>query len=195
MAQITKLVDDLNGRDAEMTLSFGLDGKEYEIDLCDENYETYRQTLEKLASVARVVVREPVKVKRTLSTGKKTSVVGKTQEMREWLRANGHNVSDRGRVPTHLVDLYETRPRGPQTVLGEDDMRDVVKSLKSDDTASETPETPDEDIKAEQAVIARVKSTPKTAPTTRRKSPAKNKGVEVEIPALREVLSLVDGGK
>lgn len=189
MAQITKLVDDLNGRDAEMTLSFGLDGKEYEIDLCDENYETYRQTLEQLASVARVVVREPVKVKRTLSTGKKTSVVGKTQEMREWLRANGHNVSDRGRVPTHLVDLYETRPRGPVTTKGDE------KVEGGENGTAGKPDVQDEDIKAEQAVIARVKSTPKTAPTTRRKSPAKNKGVEVEIPALREVLSLVDGGK
>lgn len=169
MAQITKLVDDLDGTDAEMTLEFGLDGTEYAIDLNDPHYEEYRKVLELLASKGRVVTREPVKVKRTLSTGKKTSVVGKTQEMREWLRANGHNVSDRGRVPTHLVDLYETRPRGPQKVLGEDDMREVVKSLKSDEKAPETPETPDEDAKAEQEVIERVKVTPK-APTTRKRN-------------------------
>lgn len=161
MAQITKLVDDLDGTDAEMTLEFGLDGTEYAIDLNDSHYEEYRKVLELLASKGRVVTREPVKVKRTLSTGKKTSVVGKTQEMREWLRANGHNVSDRGRVPTHLVDLYETRPR--------------LEAVKAPETPAETPnEAPeskdtDEDAKAEQEVIERVKAAPK-APTTRKRN-------------------------
>lgn len=187
MAQITKLVDDLDGTDAEMTLEFGLDGTEYAIDLNDPHYEEYRKVLELLASKGRVVTREPVKVKRTLSTGKKTSVVGKTQEMREWLRANGHNVSDRGRVPTHLVDLYETRPRGPVAVKGDE------KVEGGENGTAGKPEVQDEDAKAEQAVIARVKNTPKAAPTTRRKPSAKDKGVEVEIPALRKVLSLVGG--
>lgn len=180
MAQITKLVDDLDGTDAEMTLEFGLDGTEYAIDLNDPHYEEYRKVLELLASKGRVVTREPVKVKRTLSTGKKTGVVGKTQEMREWLRANGHNVSDRGRVPTHLVDLYETRPRletkkddegGENGTAGKPDL--VVK---------------DEDQKAEEAVVARVKAT--AAPKTTRKA---NGAKKTEPKSVREVLTLVSG--
>lgn len=161
MAQITKLVDDLDGTDAEMTLAFGLDGTEYAIDLNDKNYEEYRALLELLASKGRVVTREPVKAKRTLSPGKKTGVVGKTQEMREWLRANGHTVSDRGRVPTHLVDLYETRPR----------LEAVKAAEKPAETTNEVPESQDtdEDAKAEQEVIERVKATPK-APTTRKRN-------------------------
>lgn len=190
MAQITKLVDDLDGEsEAFMTLKFGVENEgtgqveEYEIDLKDSNYEHYKALIEMLAQYGRKVTREPVKAKRTLSTGKKTSVVGKTQEMREWLRANGHNVSDRGRVPTHLVDLYETRPR-----------LEAVKPSETPEEARKGDDT-DEDKKAEEAVIQRVKSTPKAAPTTRRKSTAKNTAAKVEIPAIREVLSLVDGEK
>lgn len=168
MAQITKLVDDLDGTDAEMTLAFGLDGTEYAIDLNDKNYEEYRTLLELLASKGRVVTREPVKVKRTLSTGKKTGVVGKTQEMREWLRANGHTVSDRGRVPTHLVDLYETRPR-----------LEAVKPAEAPEVPAKGDDT-DEDVKAEQEVIERVKAAPK-APTTRKRNVKSQAAKAVEL--------------
>lgn len=183
MAQITKLVDDLDGTDAEMTLAFGLDGTEYAIDLNDKNYEEYRALLELLASKGRVVTREPVKVKRTLSTGKKTSVVGKTQEMREWLRANGHAVSDRGRVPTHLVDLYETRPR-----------LEAVKPAEAPESPAKGEDT-NEDVKAEQEVIERVKSTPRAKASTRKPVAKKSPESDKKFAGLREVLSLTDGGK
>lgn len=182
MAQITKLVDDLDGiTDAEMTLVFGLDGTEYEIDLADQNYEQYRNALELLASKGRVVVREKAKVKRTLSTGKKTGVIGKTQHIREWARENGFpNLSDRGRIPGPIMDAYETRSRmpvaAPETVV------------EAPEEAAKGEDTPEVDP-IEQKVIERVKA---VKPTTRAKrTPAK----KVEIPALREVLTLVDGEK
>jgi hypothetical protein len=182
MAQITKLVDDLDGvTDAEMTLVFGLDGTEYEIDLADENYEQYRAALELLASKGRVVTREKVKVKRTPSTGKKTGVTGKTQHIREWARENGYpNLSDRGRIPGPIMDAYETRSRMP-IAAPETAVKVTEEPTKGEDTPEVDP--------VEQKVIERVKA---VKPTTRgRKTPAK----KVEIPALREVLTLVDGEK
>lgn len=178
MAQITTLVDDLDGESkAEMTLEFGLDGRDYEIDLNDENYEEYRKALELLAAHGRLVERKAVKAKRTLSTGKKTGTMGKTQEMREWLRSQGHQVSDRGRVPQSLVELWDARPKGDDTP------EPVVEPEK----ASETPEEANEDKVAEEAVIARVKNTPK---------PARARGgKKVDVPAIREVLTLVEGEK
>lgn len=184
MAQIVKLVDDLDGvSDAEMTLVFGLDGTEYEIDLNDPNYETYRATLELLASKGRVVTRDPVKVKRTLSTGKKTGVVGKTQHIRETLRAAGHEVSDRGRISAPLMEIYaklDKTPKAPET---------SVEAVKGAPEGEDT----DEDVKVEQEVIERVKATPQPAKTARtRKAPAAPKA---EFSAIREVLSLSEGGK
>lgn len=184
MAQITKLVDDIDGEsDAEMTLSFGLDGVEYEIDLNDTNYENFRATLELLSSKGRVVVREPVKAKRTLSTGKKTGTAGKTQHIREWARENGFpNLSDRGRIPQNIMDAYETRSRMPQK---------VVEAPKDEPKGEDTPETVSDADKAnEAAVIARVKS--------QRPKPARG-GKRVlksnEMPELRELLSLEGADK
>ncbi|RXZ44350.1 Lsr2 family DNA-binding protein, partial [Agromyces binzhouensis] len=34
---------------------------------------------------------------------------GDTKDAREWLRANGHQVSDRGRIPAPLMELYRNR--------------------------------------------------------------------------------------
>lgn len=175
MAQIVKLVDDLDEvSDAGMTLEFGLDGDEFAIDLNDEHYEEYRAILELLASKGRKVIRDTPKVKRTLSTGKKTGVAGKTQEMREWLRGQGHDVKDRGRVPQHLVDLWETRTRGPEK---------AVEPVKEAPEGKDTPEVDP----VEQKVIERVKTT----------SPKRTRGAvkKTEIPELREVLSLVGDDK
>lgn len=194
MAQITKLVDDLNGNDAEMTLSFGLDGVEYAIDLDDQNYEEYRKVLELLASNGRVVTREVPKIKRS-ATPKTSAGPGKTTEMREWLRSQGHDVKDRGRVPQHLVDLWETRPRVEKSVTDVHTPQEVAEALreapKGEDT---TEEVSDEDKAAEAAVVARVKNTPKAATTrTRTTKGKKDAGKQVEIPAIREVLSLSGG--
>jgi hypothetical protein len=104
MAKITKLVDDLDGEtEAEMTLTFGLDGKEYEIDLHDENYEKYYAILELLASAGRRVV--PVHNKVVSKTQ------GRTREelvmIREWARANGHKVSEFGRIAESIIEAFE----------------------------------------------------------------------------------------
>lgn len=179
MAKIIKLVDDLDGESAaEMTLKFGLDGRDYEIDLNDTNYENYRAMLELLSAHGRVVETIVAK-KRTLSTGKKTGTIGKTQEMREWLRSQGHQVSDRGRVPQNLVELWDARPKGDDTPAP------MIEAQKP----SETPEEVSEDKVEEAKVIERVKNTPRTSRT---KSKA---GKQVEIPAIREARTLVEGEK
>lgn len=188
MAQRIMLIDDLDGKsEASQTLRFAVESEEtpgklveVEIDLNDENFDKYNEILTLLAANGRVVEREPVKAKRPLSTGKKTGVTGKTQHIREWARANGFpNLSDRGRIPQPIMDAYETRSRMPET---------AVEAPKDEAKGEETTEVnPDE-----QKAIERVKSVP--ARTTRaKKAPAKDKGKTVEIPALRQVLTLVDG--
>ena len=48
-----KFVDDLDGSDAAATVSFGLDGKTYEIDLSDDNAAKLRDSLAVFVSAAR----------------------------------------------------------------------------------------------------------------------------------------------
>ena len=38
---------------------------------------------------------------------------GSAREVREWARANGHQVSDRGRVPAEVMEAYRACVDGP----------------------------------------------------------------------------------
>ncbi len=51
---IVKLIDDLDGGDADETVSFALDGRSYEIDLSTANAERLRQALTPFVEGARV---------------------------------------------------------------------------------------------------------------------------------------------
>ena len=50
-----KFVDDLDGSDAAGTVSFGLDGKTYEIDLSDENTDKLHEALAPFIEAGRSV--------------------------------------------------------------------------------------------------------------------------------------------
>ena len=98
------LIDDLDGSEAERTVRFGLDGTEYEIDLnagharrCGMRWRATwappggRRRQPRPARAAR---RAPV------------SALNPT-EVREWAKAQGIEVKDRGRVPAELVARFK----------------------------------------------------------------------------------------
>jgi hypothetical protein len=99
----TLLIDDLDGGEAESTLRFGLDGAEYEIDLSARHAEALRKALEPYVSAARrasgSVVRRPSRSGRRAATAAGLD----STSVREWAKAQGIEVKDRGRVPAELV--------------------------------------------------------------------------------------------
>jgi Lsr2 len=99
----TLLIDDLDGGEAESTLRFGLDGAEYEIDLSAKHAEALRKALEPYASAARrvsgPVARRPGRNGRRAATAAGPD----STSVREWAKAQGIEVKDRGRVPAELV--------------------------------------------------------------------------------------------
>jgi hypothetical protein len=192
MAKIFKMVDDLDGvTDAEMTLQFGLDGETYEIDLGDENYEKYRSILELLASSGRKVER-PIAMKRGTQARKSLGnkpAGGNTAEIREFLRGLGHPVSDRGRISADLMKLWESREVITESsVKAPEKPVQTVKSVTAAEVQDKVDALPedDEDTKAEQAVIARVKN-------VKPKRGSQKTAVKPEFSELREVLSLEEG--
>ena len=99
----TRYIDDLDGTDlgeTANTLSFAFDGKDYSIDLSDENAETFRQAIAPYIEAGRRVTGTRAKTARSRPVGSNTKAV------REWARANGYDVSDRGRIPTDIMDDY-----------------------------------------------------------------------------------------
>jgi hypothetical protein len=96
------LVDDIDGSDASETVSFGLDGTTYEIDLNEKNAGQLRDALSGYVGHARKV---------TSSRGRRSRSAASTsgpsaRELRDWARSNGFEVSDRGRVPAQVREAF-----------------------------------------------------------------------------------------
>jgi hypothetical protein len=113
MAQktIVQLFDDLDGSTGEdiRLVEFSLDGVTYEIDLNDANAATLRDGLAEFVDAAR---RTGGRLKRAAAfpAAKPAGEVRskeQTRAMREWARRNGHDVSERGRIPSAVVDAFE----------------------------------------------------------------------------------------
>ena len=107
-----ELVDDLDeGEAAEETVTFALDGVEYEIDLSHDNAGKLRDDLAHWVDHARRTGPR----RRTGSTGASSSGAGgrkaadrkRTAAVREWAVANGYDVADRGRIPAAVVEAYD----------------------------------------------------------------------------------------
>ncbi len=128
MAQQVKVrfVDDLDGSDAAGTVSFGLDGRAYEIDLSDENASRLRESLASFVAAARNSGGSATRTRRGQKTARKTAqktgvpavTAGsgpraqpldreQTAAIRAWARQNGHQVSDRGRIAKTVVDAFQ----------------------------------------------------------------------------------------
>jgi hypothetical protein len=108
MAQKVHIVleDDLDGSDATQTVSFGLDGTSYEIDLNDQNASALRDALATYVGHARKVSG----TRRGRRAATSSSGNGHTaKEIRDWARSNGHQVPERGRIPASVREAFEAR--------------------------------------------------------------------------------------
>ena len=101
----TLFIDDLDGGEAEGTVSFALDGAYYEIDLNQAHARELRATLGRYAGAGRKVTgttRRPGRRRdRAAADGHSTT------EIRDWAKANGFEVKDRGRIPAEVVAGFQ----------------------------------------------------------------------------------------
>lgn len=102
------LVDDIDGSEADETVSFALDGKEYAIDLNNKNAQKLRDALAPFLAHAR---------RETGSTGGRSggrrsrsrggSAGASAADIRAWARENGYEVPERGRVSSEVREAYD----------------------------------------------------------------------------------------
>lgn len=113
MAQKIHIVleDDLDGSEAEETVTFGLDGTTYEIDLNAEHAAELREALATYVGHGRKVSSSGRRGKKSTSasssTGGASSGGPSAKEIREWARSNGYDVPDRGRVAADVREAYD----------------------------------------------------------------------------------------
>jgi Lsr2 len=96
------LEDDLDGGDAAETVSFGLDGRSYEIDLNDKNAGKLRSALAPYVAAGRRSGGG-----RGSAAKRRTQVGTSAREIRDWARSNGHKVPERGRIPADVREAFE----------------------------------------------------------------------------------------
>lgn len=99
-------IDDLDGSDlgsVANTISFAFEGREYSIDLSDQNAAQFREVMAPYVENGHRVTGTRARPARK-SSGR--SSTGDTKAIREWARNNGYEVSDRGRIPADIMDAY-----------------------------------------------------------------------------------------
>lgn len=98
------LQDDLDGGSADETVTFGLDGRSYEIDLTTKNADKLRKTLAPYVAAGRRAGRIP----RQGPFGRSTAASdGNTAAIRAWAIEQGYEVSSRGRISADIRAAYE----------------------------------------------------------------------------------------
>ena len=106
MAQKIHIVleDDLDGGEAAETVTFGLDGTSYEIDLSDKNAAALRDALSTYVGHGRKVGASPRRGRKQMTS---TDLGPSAREVRDWARSNGHSVPDRGRIPSDVREAFD----------------------------------------------------------------------------------------
>lgn len=94
-----ELLDDVNGAPADETVSFSLDGVDYEIDLTSDNSAQLREALSTWITSAR-------RTGGRRTTKKPANKATNTTAIRTWAKEQGLEVSDRGRIPNDIAEAY-----------------------------------------------------------------------------------------
>jgi hypothetical protein len=102
------LVDDLDGREADEQVEFAVDGKTYEIDLSTANSAKLRDALAPFVSAAR---RTGARRRSTAGTATVRPSVDREQNqaIREWAQQRGMKISERGRIPSNVLEAYHQK--------------------------------------------------------------------------------------
>jgi hypothetical protein len=96
------LIDDVDGSTADETVTFSLDGTNYEIDLTSRRADELRDALAPWIARAR-------RTNARKSRGSRSG--GEVAAIRAWAKAHGHPVNERGRISAEVRAAYEAANR------------------------------------------------------------------------------------
>lgn len=121
MATKVVRIDDLNPKvEATETVIYGIDGKNWEIDLSRDNAQKLRDALAPYEAVSREISSKEA-ARRTAQAINGPSGNGQLfgdtdpSTIRAWAQANGYDVNDKGRVPENIVSAYLKAQEAPTT--------------------------------------------------------------------------------
>ena len=108
---VTLLTDDMDGTEADRTIEFGVDGVTYTIDLSEKNAGKLRKALDPYLTAASRLGRG--RAGRTPARGTTAAPIqgnrDQNRAIREWATKNGYEVSERGRIPSSIVEAFHRK--------------------------------------------------------------------------------------
>lgn len=107
---VVQYVDDIDGKDLKeaVTVEFGVDGRTYEFDTSPAHAREFKRDLDKYLAVSRPAgVSRRGRGGRGGSRSRAAKPKHDTVAVRTWARANGFEVSDRGRISAEIIAAYE----------------------------------------------------------------------------------------
>lgn len=105
MAKTVSVVisDDIDGSPNAQTVTFGLDGVTYEIDLSKKNRAKLERDVAPYIEAGRRIIRARGRVTATRSTAQRVDRAA----VRAWANEHGLQVSERGRISAAVMEQYE----------------------------------------------------------------------------------------
>jgi hypothetical protein len=107
---ITTLIDDLDGKKADRTVEFSLDGTSYTIDLSEANAGKLRKALDPFIAagtrVGRGSGRGSARNAGAGGSARSGSSRDENKAIRDWASRNGYQISERGRIPQSVTSAY-----------------------------------------------------------------------------------------
>ncbi|HEY7272390.1 MAG TPA: Lsr2 family protein [Actinoplanes sp.] len=111
---ITTLIDDLDGKKADRTVEFALDGTSYTIDLSETNAGKLRKALDPFIAAGTRVGRGSGRGSARnagAASGRSAGSRDENKAIRDWAASNGYQISERGRIPQTVSDAYRAAQR------------------------------------------------------------------------------------
>lgn len=109
-----QLIDDIDGSPATTTIEFGVNGKNYVIDLSDDNAAAFNKALAPYIEHARRARRAPTNKRKSRSSSEAARIKRqKNAEIRAWALENGMTVSKRGQLGQDTIAAYEDAHAAP----------------------------------------------------------------------------------
>jgi len=130
MAKKILLIDDLSGEESEsvQTVAWMFNGAYYEIELSEKSVEQFEKALGRFIKASREIRRITAAAKGDATDAEKA---------RQWAKARGMDVGDRGRLPAEILDQYkEFVKNGGKGEPSSD------SDENSGENSGDTPETP-----------------------------------------------------
>ncbi len=103
------MTDDIDGSEADETLTFGLDGTTYEIDLTRRTRRNCGRCSRLYVSVGRKLARSAARSRRVAASSAPRPSAGSEVDpkaVQAWAAENGVEVSPRGRIKADIVAKY-----------------------------------------------------------------------------------------